>query len=352
MTYCIRLSVDLSSLATESRSLAQSQVLNRACRLTRPQPFSGHAAPDVTALPMELRVPDDVSGKHAEYGTSIYAAGRAGLELARVELAEAGIGRKELDQLTTADVSIERAAATYIFKFTSPAQTATFQAAMHHHALLLGLTFKYDRQENTVSYRGVISQDSSEVVLTVLRQPANRMIRVEAELDCEYLRARDWTALESWRTAYAENRYAAIFNQTVRELFQLDSPSLPYSEPGRDVLDKLTPTTEGLLREYFDGRDPMWYGRHAVANSEAKRKRLVKGYRNVVIGITGIDIAVPWQQFRWTAPTLLKSKLNYPGDFQPVDSQIAASFCEANWPQLLGTLGRRYQRSSMNGKKR
>jgi len=299
------------------------------------------------ALTFQLQVPDDLSGKHAEYGTSVFAAGRAGLELARTHLAKSGIDRQELEQLTTADVSIERAAATYIFKFVGKAQTTTFIAAMHRRALLLGLNVKYDPQANTVSYQGMVRQDNTseliDVVLTVLRQPDNQMVRLEVALCCDYLLAHGWTSLDSWRSAYAEDRYVAIFNQTARGLFQLDSPTMPYSEPSRDVLDKLPPTTEGLLREYLNGRDPMWYGRHSVANSEAKRKRLVKRYRDAIISITGIDIAVPWREFRWTTPAQLQSALTYPGDLELEGSQIATCFCSATWPRLMLSLRKRYE---------
>jgi hypothetical protein len=346
MTYSLHLSVDLCHLTEESRQLARMSDLGTVHRAKPPSSSVRRDKPRRGSIAFELKVPDDLAGKHAEYGTSVFAAGRGGLELVRTQLAQAGIEREELDQLTTANVSIEQAAATYVFKFTGKKQTTAFISAMHHHALLLGLPIKYDRQANTVSYNGVVTQATSEafdVVLTVLRQPDRGMVRIEVSLDSHYLQTHGWTSLESWRSAYAEGRYAAIFNQAVRGLFQLDSSSLPYGEPGREVLDKLPPTTEGLLREYFDGRDPLWYGRHAVASSEAKRKRLVKGYRDVILGITGIDIVFPWQQFRWMAPAFLKSKLIYPGDLEPTGSQISVCFFGANWPQLLATLRKKYR---------
>ncbi len=345
MTYSLHLSIDMRRLTEESRHLAKRYGMG-STRRPKLLPSPAPSGKNRGALAFELQVPDDLSGKHAEYGTSLFAAGRAGLELVRTHLAKAGIGREELDQLTTADVSIERAAATYIFKFVGRTQTTSFIAAMHHHALLLGLTIKYDHQANAVAYQGLVTRGTSEavdVVLTVLRQPDNQMVRIEVALDCDYLLTHGWTSLDSWRSAYAEDRYAAIFNQTVRGLFQLDSPALPYREPSREVLDKLPPTTEGLLREYLNGQDPMWYRRHAVANSDAKRKRLVKGYRDTIISITGIDIAFPWQQFRWTHPTLLRNKLMYPGDFQPSAQQKLSCFCDTAWPGLLATLRRKYE---------
>ncbi len=352
MTYSLHLSIDMRRLTEESRHLAKRYGMGSA---VRPKlHFMPHArGKQCVALAFELQVPDDLTGKHAEYGTSLFAAGRAGLELARTHLSKAGISREELDQLSTPDVSIERAAATYIFKFVGKAQTTSFITAMHHHALLLGLAIKYDHQANTVSYQGLVTQDTSEavdVVLTVLRQPDNQMVRIEVALDCDYLLTHGWTSLDSWRSAYAEDRYAAIFKQLVRGLFQLDSPALPYGEPGRDVLDKLPPTTEGLLREYLNGRDPMWYGPHAVANSEAKRKRLVKRYRDTIISITGIDIAVPWQDFRWVEPAFLQSKLTYPGDFQPSTQQKLSCFYDTAWTGLLATLRRKYELALMREK--
>lgn len=346
MTYSLHLSVDLNRLTEESRHLAKIFNLGTVHRAKPPSLSIRRDKPQRGSIAFGLKVPDGLAGKHAEYGTSVFAAGRGGLELVRTQLAQAGIEREELDQLTTADVSIGQAAATYIFKFMGKRQTMTFAAALHHHALLLGLAIKYDRQANTVTYKGSVTPDSPDaldVVLTVLRQPDRRMIRIAVALDSNYLVAHGWTSLESWRSAYAEARYAAIFNKNVRCLFQLDSPSLPFAEPSREVLEKLTPITEGLLREYFAGRDPLWYARHAVANSEAKRKRLVKGYRDVILGITGIDIVFPWQQFRWMAPAFLKSKLIYPGDLVPTGSQVSVSFCGATWPQLLATLRKKYR---------
>lgn len=346
MPYSLHLSVDARRLTEASRHLVKRYGMGSSAVRPKLQSMQHAQGRQRGALAFELQVPDDLTGKQAEYGTSLFAAGRAGLELVRTHLAKAGVGREELDQLTTADVSIERAAATYIFNFVGRTQTTSFIAAMHHHALLLGLTIKYDHQANTVSYQGLVTQDMSEavdVVLTVLRQPDNQMVRIGVALDYAYLLANGWTSLDSWRSANAEDRYAAIFNQTVRGLFQLDSPALPYGEPGRDMLDKLPPTTEGLLREYLAGRDPMWYGRHAVANSEAKKKRLVKRYRDTIISITGIDIAIPWQQFRWAAPAFLHSKLTYPGDLKPADYQVTACFCSATWPRLLQSLRKNYE---------
>ena len=351
MTYSLQLFVDLSRLTEESRQLAKRYGMGSALR-PKWQSLLRRQGPQRGALAFELQVPDNLTGKHAEYGTSIFAAGRAGLELVRIHLAKAGINRGELDQLTTADVSIEQATATYIFKFDGKTQTTTFMAAMHHHALLLGLTIRYDRPANTVSYAGALTRaasDTSEVVLTVLRHPPSQMIRIEVALDSDFLLGHGWSSLGSWRSACAQDRYAAIFNQTVRGLFQLDTPALPYGEPGRDVLEKLQPITEALLREYLKGLDPMLYGRHSVVNSEARTKRLVKGYRDTILSLTGIDIHVPWQQFRWASPALLKSKLIYPGDLEPVGANALAFFCRASWPQLLANLRKKYRTALLTG---
>lgn len=305
-----------------------------------------------TNISVDLNVPGAVSSNHVEYGASVFAAGRIGLELVRSALARAGIARDELKKLDTTHVSIHKATIPYVFNFASRTDTAAFTAALNHLALLLGLGIKHYPASNIVEYRGLPAKGSAattvsnecrptdkqyEVTLSLLRQPDNKLVLIEVTLTAEYLKDRDWIALDSWRNAYAENRYALIFDETVRALFGLDAP-VHYNEPSRNVLDGMTQIQADVLRHYLDGKDPSSYGRFVMALGKGKKSRMVNDYRKVILGHTGIDIKIPWQTFKALRPSRLCNQLKYPGDFQPPDEQAHLYFCKASWHAHLAKL--------------
>lgn len=71
-----------------------------------------------------------------------------------------------------------------------------------------------------------------------------------------YLRERGWDALESWREAYAEGRYEAIFNELVRGPFKLDV-MLRHKAPRKEALKNLTATECAIVQDYLAGHPLM-----------------------------------------------------------------------------------------------
>lgn len=350
MTHKTSISVDISHLSEGTRRRLPKQ-LDLPTRHSTARASKVCVGPR-TSISLDLNVRDATGCKNVEYGASVFAAGRVGLELARIALARAGVARDEIDGLNTRHVSIQKATIPYVFTFTSRAETAIASAALNHLALRLGLTIRHCPNTNTVNYRGFLvkgstsataqdkpnSDDSqTEASLILLRQPDRKLVLIEVPLQIEYLKKKDWVALDSWRTAYAENRYALIFDEIVRTLLRLDGP-VRYSEPSRDVLDKMSYIEEELLRHYMDGKDPITYGRFIMAIGQSKKNRLLNYYRKLQLNRTGIDLKIPWQSFRVIRPLRLSNQLKYPGDFIPPDGQANLYFCKTSWPYHLAEL--------------
>jgi hypothetical protein len=321
--------------------------------------------PLASSLTVGLKLPGAIMKDHFAYGTSVFATGQAGLELARIELARAGLPKIELDCLRTEHVSLQNVAIPYMLDFASDAETTLHMKGMVRYARLLGLDTRYSRVPDSefkpVEFRerrdatesgahaaeGGQAQVSEEVVLIVESNRFAKQVRINVCLDAAYLQRQGWDKLESWRSAQAENRYETIFNMTVRHLFRCDGKQEGLKNPSQDVYDMLSsPREEKLLREYVAGRDPMSFGDFPFVlraeSSNAAKKTAVKKYRASILAETGIDINIPWLKFRHIQPIPLLQKLRYPGDFHPETASMPECFCEENWPQLLGKLRQAY----------
>lgn len=111
-----------------------------------------------THITADLNVPATLVGHHFEYGTSVFASGRAALELARIELARielarSGIPKEELDKLSTAHVSLQKITVTYLLSFASQAEITTLLGDMGRFAKLLGLNIERNLFANTMEYQ-------------------------------------------------------------------------------------------------------------------------------------------------------------------------------------------------------
>lgn len=309
-----------------------------------------------THITADLNVPHTLVGHRFEYGTSVFASGRAALELARIELARSGIPKEELDKLSTAHVSLQKVTVTYLLRFASQAEISSFLAEMGRFAKLLGLNIERNHFANTIEYRerrsgkqpdfdsadGNPIQLSEEFVLTAQHRPTGKLVRLEMTLEENYLRSRGWESLDSWRNAYAEKRYTAIFNETVRKLFRLDEDKPCFKEPVPETYACLNPFEDEMVQGYIADKDPMTLLRHKLVMSDARKKKELNNLRKSILDKSGLDIKIPWRDHQQLRPHVLTKKLKYPGDFQPDEERVQLSFCQQNWPQLLDKLRRAY----------
>lgn len=304
-------------------------------------------------ITVTLNVPDTLVGYQFQQGASTFAAGRAALEIARIELARKGLPKDALDKLTTAHVSLERASVPFLIRLGTAAQTSALAKAVPRYARLLGLSVRRDLNVNAFifgekqpgcSQTGLATTRlPQELEVSMIFRPSQRVVRVDVCLPAAYLQSHDWTQLDSWRTAYADNRYETVFNQNVRQLFHLDDMLGRHREPSPDVWRSLDGFEHQMLQGYVAGKEPMSLLRTFPGMSDTKKKRALKEIRESIHAKTGVDIMIPWQKFRLTRSAVLDRHLKYPGDFQPAAGYAATYFCKANWPRLLGYLRQEYR---------
>lgn len=344
----------------------------------------------VSHITASQNVPDTVAGCHFEQGTSVFACGRAALELVRIDLAQAGLTKQELDNLTTAHVTLQKVSLPFFIRFDDKAQATPkkatrgkivapqslgfqaldpgsgdldlkkFKVAMRHYALLLGLKLSHrpgyfpvefrgcedDTQENSNALKGSTTRKFDGIVLSAECRPSEKLVRIDVNLDEGYLQSHGWDSLDSWRTAYAQNRYECIFNDTVQRMFGLDKKEWDLSKPSEEIYSGSSGRREDtLLREYIAGRNPIASScfTFEACRSDTKKKAAVKKYRISILDRTGIDIKNPWSKEQHRLRNFLIPQLRYPGDFQPNAERMLALFCKENWQHLLNGLCRAYE---------
>lgn len=348
MSNRIRISIDISHLPDDARRLAPDHIGSTAGQPNALLP-AARLRGLRCAVTVDLNVHEFLVGDHAEYGTSVFAAGRAALEFARAELARMGLRKDKLDQLSTAHVAIQKATVAYLFKFSRQAEASAFSMAMTQRARAVGLNIQHDDARHAIEYRGTYADPQSvgatsgqfphDVVLAKTSFPRQGLVRLDLELGSDFLSGRGWNVLDCWRNAYAEGRYLAIFNENVRGLFRLDTPyRIP--TPSETLIERLSTGARLMLRDYLEGRDPNACGRFPPGGKgKSANKRELKIVSEEILAVLGIDIMIPWKEFRDRPHALLALKLGYPGDFQGAHRP----FCKANWPKLLAAMREIYE---------
>lgn len=269
-------------------------------------------------------------------GTSAYAIGQGGLELARIELARTGILSADIFKLTAADVSFEYVTLAFMLQLTDGKEAAKIAKEMTQHARVLGLKII----QKSISYRNTYSAteersalaDYVPAGLTVssVREPEYNMIKLEVFLPKEYLTKNGLLTLNSWQSAHADNRYPKIFKETVRRLFCLDS-SVDLQEPGQDIYDRVFLEEQQILRGYIKGKQLTTLLRKHLS-STAQKKTELKKRRESIFEKVGYDINIPWSNFKSKTPVSLGCVLQYAGDYEPILHADQPYFCKATWP--------------------
>lgn len=302
----------------------------------------------------DLDVPATVVGPQFEHGTSVFAAGHAALELARIELARACLSKDTLDALRIRHVALENVPATFLLRLDTSAITTSVSRGMTNFARMLGRNIEHGCSPDTIAYRYNVrpahnrteagnSESPEDFVVTVVSRPAQKLIRIDVGLTRDFLRSRGWDALDTWEHAYAEGRYELIFKETVRKLFRLDEPQFCLDEPGDAVTERLDTAQKGMLREYLAHKDLMAQLRFGPVLTETRKKKALNVLRESILLELGIDIDIPWRSFQMLSCPVLKRYLQYPGDFQPAAEDAPAYFCEEDWPELLKRMRQAYE---------
>jgi len=298
-----------------------------------------------------LNIPNAITGHNCEHGTSVFAAGVAGLELLKLWMASDGVPNDALGLLTTEHVSLHGATITYLLPTASEAQARAIVLQLKEAARILGLSPVGNDSTNesfyvyrngyvlTVYHKSDFSYCAfpNDELAEVLKDRARRIVRIEVRMQGQFLRDRGWEELESWRNAYAENRYEAIFAALVRSLFKLDVV-LRHKAPRAEAMEKLTATERTIVRAYLmgtpaDGLPSIKEGTTADVRSKIKSK-----WRKAIRKKLRIDITIPWVEHQALRHADVERLLRYPGDYHPDAKTAAQSFCEESWPTHLARI--------------
>lgn len=307
---------------------------------------------------VHLNFPNAVAAQNCEHGTSVFAAGVAGMYLLKYQMACDGVPGHALDMLSTHHVSLHGATVTYLITCKTEEETRANVLQMKAALRILGYkptgndstneTFYVHRNGYVIAvyHKTDFSHCifASEEVAEMLKARARCIIRIEVYMQGHYLRERGWDALESWRNAYAEGRYETIFRELVRGLFHLEivrkgvirpGVILRHKAPRKEALKYLTDTERAIVFDYLAGTsvDELPAIRDATTPSKAKsdwKKSIRKKLR--------IDITIPWAEHQALKHAELNRLVRYPGDYHPDAATVDHSVCQENWSVWLGRL--------------
>ena len=349
MTEFVKVRINLQHLATGSRMRAldsgkdKGQVPLQIGVKIEPVPRAVGGDNILDSLKVAVTLPDAVAEPSVSLGTSVFAAGQIALKMGKNWLTRAGLSQAELDGIGIANVELETAAMTYLLPANSSSQTALLMRGIHQHGLLLGLITASQPTLNRTTYRAAVSDAADPLVGTALVldwRTVQCHLCLHVSLATSYLERQKWTALESWRAAYDENRYKLIFDKVVRGMLRLDGKVSAHPEPRSECYDHLGISDAELLREHIAGRDGLSYGGFPMCapNKEKSDAKACRAARLRILTICGVDIRKPWSSYRVFRPRLLMKTLRYPGDYCPPNPEVDLRFCKENWPYLLELL--------------
>lgn len=348
MTKFVKLRIDLQQLAVDARTRALEfgkgdEPMSQVGVKIETVQSAGADAKMLNGLSVAVTLPDAVLEPTVSLGTSVFAAGQIALQMGKKWLMNAGVPKKELDQVSIANIVLETAAITYLVPVGSSGRTQPFMHGIHQHALLLGLDITWQPTLNRTTYRQDASDSAATLAGTALVldwRAVQSHVCLHVSLDASYLEQQGWTALESWRTAYQENRYKLIFDNVVRGMLRLDGMASAHPDPRVERYDHLSISNAALLGEHIAGHDVRRFGGFPMCarNQEKSEAKAWRAARIRILTITGVDIRKPWSFYRLFRPPLLMNALIYPGDYSPPSGEAPLRFCEENWPDLLGRL--------------
>jgi hypothetical protein len=364
MTKTVSVRVDLKHLSAEVASLVPdfdrddtSAIYWRPGRILKTLWTIKKGRKFATAVSAWVTLPRALSMSDFAIGTSVFAAGRVGLEIVRIALACAGLPKSALDEISIDHVTITGATVTYMLPCAGRNSPARLKKLIHQHALLIGLRvnswigqFQY-RITQEAEASAANTREICELVGTEVSADPRLLddyVLLDVVLDEHYVKRLGWESLASWRNAYEEKRYKRIFDRVVRGMFQLDGPKREHPEPSQHIIDQLGLRNQQIFREYLQGKDSATFDSFSFVRSDMDSSR-TKSWRDAqktILAQTGINIKKMWKEYRWYYPDALAAQLVYPGDHSPDTEDILTRFCSENWSALLANLRLEYAAAS------
>jgi hypothetical protein len=270
-----------------------------------------------------------------------------------------GVPADALAALTTHHVSLHGATITYLLKAGFPEQAQAIVKHMESSARILGLrVLRIDSTNETITIPGrgflltvYYKTDFSHCAIEDpelrdrLQNQARSIVRIEVYMQGHLLRRKGWSTLESWRDAYAEGRYAAIFEEMVRGVFKLNV-KLRHKAPRREVMDQMTPTERAILEAYFAGTPADALPSIKEGQTPKARSKIKSKWRKLILRKAQIDIVIPWELHQKLRRLDLSRAVQYPGDYEPDASDASYCFCKASWPIWLEHLETLFQEAA------
>lgn len=341
--------------------------------LTIPSPLTGNgmrikvvADTELTpkALVADLNIPSATVGQNAELGHSCYAANTIGLDVLKIFLAQYGVSRDGLANLSIEDMQAGRVTITYLipvpegrdaqsilgeighrFQQFFPPPTKTSAKAKNKKRVMGGYVVgSKDSLTAYLNQRGwgicayssppdTIEGDNDDPVHRERVAFARNVVRIELTLTEEKLRRHKLQPAVAWRTAHAEGIYRKLFDEYVRNKALRLNEKLRTDKPKDTDLVKLSETNRGIVLGYLDGKDL------ADCNALKRPTKLAaqKAKSAAVLAILKllrIDIKVPWAEHRKLGNTWMEKVIVYAGDHHPPAERVATAFCQANMPAI------------------
>ncbi|WP_374352175.1 hypothetical protein [Limnohabitans sp.] len=310
-----------------------------------------------------FHAPNILVGHNTLHGTSVYATCQAFLLVCKVWLAKSGVAKATLDALSLKDVRIHGVDITFLqacstakeadglVRLLSLAAQATDRDeefhAKHKSNPTTDIRFKATKVEAYIKMELKHCKFSSKEIKVMLTDLAKTMLRIEVKLREQQL-GRELMQATAWETAYAENRYEAIFNDYVLKSIEQALAITRVRKPNWQAIDSALAKLNGdnrvwastVLNAYFAGEDlDELYAAHKGTTRPENRRRLRKHFKAEL----GVDIDIPWATHLKLGKQKVSSAFKYPGDYHPPESLEGECFCKANWTQIRQKLEAEYE---------
>jgi hypothetical protein len=298
------------------------------------------------SIDADLNLPSATVGQNLEHGTSVFAAGTAGLWLLKTWLAGEGIAPEYLDRLDTSCIRLRSVTLTYLMRFDCASDAREFVQDVRITAQILHKATKFFESTNETvkmptkyghlmayfkTFLGHCRWPEGAPVDEFIRAN-HRLARIESMLNREALRALGREHLDSWKNAYSEGLYEELFNKTVVEPLR---PNLRHNRPRPEALLKLEDPEQEFVQWYLDGNDPRQFP--AVLKAAYPTDAYSK-LRLAVLRACDLETNIPWRDHVRLRGYKLRDVLVYPGDYSPEAERSVWCFCRDNWQQLLNRL--------------
>jgi hypothetical protein len=304
----------------------------------------------------DMNIPNAITGHNCEHGTSVFAAGVAGLELLKYWMVRDGVPSSAVDMLSTHDATFNGATVTYLLDCKTEGLARRNLQFLNAAARILDRKVTGNDSTNQTfyirrnGYMVVVYYKTdfshcvfpNDEVAEALKGRARCIIRIEVRMQGHFLRARGWDELESWRHAYSEGRYEAIFGALVRGLFKLDVV-LRHKAPRAEAMDRLTATGRAIVEAYLAGTSADALPSIKAGGTADARSKIKSKWRAAILKALRIDITIPWKHHQELHHADVDRRLQYPGDHHPSAPAAAHCFWEKSWSTQLGRLKTHYQ---------